>query len=432
MSGSNKPHHVVIVGGGFGGLETAKRLRKANVQVTLIDRQNYHLFQPLLYQVATGGLSPSNIASPLRSVVRKQANCQVMLAEVVGVDVENRKLKLHDGELEFDDLVVATGATHGYFGHDDWQVNAPGLKTINDATEIRRRIYSAFEAAERETDAAERAALMTFVVVGGGPTGVELAGALSEIAQHTLKRDFRKIKPSDARILLVEANRKVLGHYPDELCEKAARKIERLGIEIHIETRVTDIKGDSVLLETSNGENQISTHTVLWAAGVKANPLGAIVAQQCGVDTDRIGRVPVSSSLNIGVHKNIYVIGDLANCPDANGNPLPGLAPVAIQQGKYVANTIASRQKNISQSKAFHYKDRGTMATIGRSAAVAQIGKRQFCGFFAWILWLLVHLMLIVQFQNRVLILFQWAWNYFSYSRSSRLIIENSRHDRKE
>lgn len=417
--------HVVIVGGGFGGLRAAKSLRKANVRVTLVDRQNYHLFQPLLYQVATGGLSPANIAAPLRSVLRWQKNCQVILAEVVDIDVANRKLKLKDGELDYDDLIVAAGATHGYFGRDEWQPHAPGLKTIMDATDIRRRIYSAFEAAERETDTAARQALMTFVVVGAGPTGVELAGALSEIARHTLKRDFRVINPSDAKIMLIEANDRVLGHYPKELCDRAAEKIENLGIEVLTNTRVTDISEEHVDLQIGDNQNRIPTHTVLWAAGVKANPLGQIIAGQCEVESDRMGRVPVGPMLNVAGSDNVYVIGDLANCPDDYGDPLPGLAPVAIQQGDFVARRIAAQTKNRSFEEPFSYKDRGTMATIGRSAAVAQMGKRYFCGFFAWILWLAIHLMLIVQFQNRVLILFQWAWNYFTFSRSSRLIIEN-------
>jgi NADH dehydrogenase len=420
-SDTNVPH-VVIVGGGFGGLETAKRLRKSNVRVTLVDRHNYHLFQPLLYQVATGGLSPANIATPLRSILRRQLNCEVMLAEVTEVDVANQLLVFADGELPYDILVLAAGATHSYFGHDDWEQFAPGLKTLADATKIRRRIYLAFEAAERETDPERRKALMTFVVVGGGPTGVELAGALSEISDHTLTHDFRHIKPEDARIMIVEAAPHVLGHYPEELCKRAADQIRSLGIEVHTNTKLIEITGEYVRLAAADGETVIPTNTVLWGAGVRANPLGKQLAASCGVETDRAGRVPVTNQLNAVGHENIYVIGDLAAFFDAAGKLLPGLAAVAVQQGAYVAKSIAARQRGTPLSQPFVYADRGTMATIGRAAAVVEIGKRQFCGLFAWLLWLFVHLMLIVQFQNRVLILFQWAWSYATFNRSARLI----------
>ena len=418
----NRKQHVVIVGGGFGGLEAAKRLRNAAVRVTLVDRHNYHLFQPLLYQVATGGLSPSNIAAPLRFILRRQRNCEVLLAEVTDIDVKNQRVILADGELVYDQLVVAAGATHSYFGRDDWQPNAPGLKSIADATDIRRRIFLAFEAAERESDPKIRQAMMTFVIVGGGPTGVELAGALSEIAKHTLKHDFRHIDPQDARILIVEAAEHVLAHYPADLCLRAAEKIRSLGVEVHTQTRVTDVTKDHVRISSCEGEATIATRTVLWAAGVKANPLGQIIATACGVQADRAGRVPVSPQLTVGTEDNVFVIGDLATCPDASGKPLPGLAPVAMQQGVYVARSIAARMAGQPLSVPFQYIDRGSMATIGRAAAVAEIGKRQFCGFFAWILWLLVHLMQIVQFQNRVLILMQWGWLYLTFNRSSRII----------
>ncbi|TWU26765.1 NADH dehydrogenase-like protein YjlD [Novipirellula galeiformis] len=416
-----KPH-VVIVGGGFGGLETAKRLRKADVRVTLIDRRNYHLFQPLLYQVATGGLSPANIATPLRAILGKQANCEVVLAEVTGFDVANQTLLLADGELEYDILVVAAGATHSYFGRDDWEPLAPGLKTIGDATQIRRRIYLAFEAAERETDPELRTALMTFVIVGGGPTGVELAGALSEIAEHTLKHDFRHINPEDARIMIVEAGPHLLGFYPEELCKRAEEKVRCFNIEVHTHTKLVEITGEHVRLQTGEGDVVVPTRTVLWGAGVKANPLGKKLAAACAMETDRAGHVAVNEHLNLAGHENVYVIGDIATCLGEQGKPLPGLAAVAIQQGAYVAKTIAARANQTWKPTPFRYHDRGTMATIGRAAGVAQIGKRQFCGFFAWLLWLFVHLMLIVQFQNRVLILWQWAWNYVTFNRSARLI----------
>ncbi len=408
---------VVIVGGGFGGLEVAKRLRRCDVDVTIIDRHNYHLFQPLLYQVATGGLSPANIATPLRCILRKQSNCEVLLAEVVDIDIRSKQLRLADGLQGFDILVLAAGSTHSYFGNDEWAADAPGLKTIADATNIRRRIYLAFESAEREMDPDRRRRLLTFVVVGGGPTGVELAGALAEIADYTLKRDFRRINPPDTRIVLVEASSHLLNFYPVELCERAARKLEQLGVEVRVDTRVTQITKDHVRLDTTEGELVIDTETVLWGAGVKANPLGKKLAEACGVEADRGGRIPVTSDLSVAGNPDIFAIGDIAVCSGPNGKPLPGLAPVAIQQGQYVARLVARRIKSKPAESSFVYNDRGTMATIGRAAAVAQIGSWKFFGLFAWLMWLFIHLMLIVQFQNRLLILMQWAWNYATFNR---------------
>jgi NADH:ubiquinone reductase (H+-translocating) len=417
-----QPPHVVIVGGGFGGLEVAKRLRSPKVRVTLVDRNNYHLFQPLLYQVATGGLSPANIAMPLRSILRRHKNCHVVMADVQDLDAVGKRLLLADGELSFDFLVVAAGGAHSYFGNDRWEEHAPGLKTIHDATRIRSRIYAAFEAAERETDLEIRRQLMTFIIVGGGPTGVELAGALSEIATHTLKYDFRHINPADARILLVEASEHVLGNYPPSLCAKAEEKIRSLGIEVHTKSKVTDIDSDRIHISTPQGEVTIPTRTVLWAAGVKANPLGAKVATACGVSPDRAGRVPVGPQLTVGNFDNIFVIGDLAACLNTQGKPLPGVAPVAIQQGKYLAKLIADRAGGKQSAAPFVYHDLGTMATIGRAAAVAHVGKLKLAGFVAWLLWLVIHLTQIVQFQNRILILAQWGWNYLTFNRSARLI----------
>lgn len=428
--------HVVIVGGGFGGLEAAKRLRKVNVRVTVVDRHNYHLFQPLLYQVATGGLSPANIATPLRSILRKQRNCETAMAEVVDFELEQRRLILADDQMEYDILVVAAGSTHSYFGREEWAELAPGLKSIEDATRIRRAIYLAFEAAERETDPERRRQWMTFVVVGGGPTGVELAGAIAEIAVHTLRHDFRHIDPEDARILLVEAAPHVLANYPESLCMRAADEIRSLGIEVITHTKVTGISSDRVVLDTPDGEQIVFTKTVLWGAGVKANPLGSKLASRLGIETDRGGRVPVNEYLNVAGHENIYVIGDLAQSSGPDGKPLPGLAAVAMQQGAYVARAIAAQVRSNEQINPFRYQDKGSMATIGRAAAVAQIGERQFSGFFAWLLWLFVHLLLIVQFQNRLLILLQWAWNYLTFSRSARIItgVEDIRivHPREE
>lgn len=416
------PKHVVIVGGGFGGLEVAMRLKRAPLRVTLLDRHNYHLFQPLLYQVATGGLSPANIASPLRSIVRRQKNCEVQLAEVVDFDPANKEVVLADGRIGYDMLVLAAGATHSYFGNDHWKAVAPGLKTLGDAANIRRQVYGAFEAAERERDPARRDALLTFVVVGGGPTGVELAGALSEIARHTLKYDFRHIRPADSRIMIVEAAPHVLSHYPEDLCNKAAEKIRKLGIEIHANTKVTEITADHVRLTGPEGETIVATQTVLWGAGVQANPLGKKLAAALNLETDRGGRIPVEPNLLVQGHDNIFVLGDIASNSGANGKPLPGLASVAVQQGSYVAKSIAARVKGKPLLNAFEYKDRGTMATIGRNVAVAEIGKYKFSGYFAWLLWLFVHLMLIVQFQNRLLILLQWSWSYFTFNRSNRII----------
>ncbi|MHC4880958.1 MAG: NAD(P)/FAD-dependent oxidoreductase [Planctomycetota bacterium] len=420
---TGSPPRVVIIGGGFGGLETARRLRKADVRLTLIDRHNYHLFQPLLYQVATGGLSPANIATPLRYILRRQTNAEVLLAEVTDFDPVNRRVVLTDGEIEFDVLVVAAGSTHSYFGRDDWQPRAPGLKSIRDAIEMRSRIYLAFEAAERETDPNVRQGLMTFVVVGGGPTGVELAGALSEIASHTLRHDFRHIDPQDARILIVEAAGHVLAHYPESLCQRVSEKLQAFGIEVHTHTKVTEITDNHVRLHSPEGETVLPTRTILWAAGVQANPLGKKLAAACNVETDRAGRIPVTSELNVDGYENIFVVGDLALCIDeTSGKPLPGLAPVAMQQGACVAERIAARVSGQSVPEPFRYIDRGTMATIGRAAAVAQVGRHQFCGRFAWLLWLSIHLLQIVQFQNRLLVLMQWIWNYFTFNRSSRII----------
>lgn len=420
----NRLPHVVIVGGGFGGLHAARQLRSAPVRVTLIDRRNFHLFQPLLYQVATGGLSPANIATPLRSILRKQKNCDVLLGEVIGFDLTQKQVVLKDGVIDYDNLILATGSSHSYFGHDQWEKYAPGLKTIEDATEMRRRIFTAFEQAERETDPERRHAALTFVVVGGGPTGVELAGALAEIAHHTLMHDFRHIDPKDARILLVEGAPHILAHYPTDLSTQAVKKIEGLGIEVRTNTQVTDIQSDHVKFKTAAGEETLFTQTVLWGAGVKASPLGSRLAQAAGVEYDKGGRIPVQNDLTIAGHPELFVIGDVASCTGQNGKPLPGLAPVAMQQGAYVAKLIKRRLTGKKETAPFRYRDRGTMATIGRSIAVAQVGSWKFCGFFAWLMWLFVHLMEIVQFQNRLLVLMQWVWNYMTYNRSARLITQ--------
>lgn len=418
---AEKLHRVVIVGGGFGGLHAALSLKHAPVSVTLLDARNFHLFQPLLYQVATGGLSPANIAAPLRAILSRQRNTRVLLANVKDIDVPNRCVVANDLRIPYDSLIVAAGARHHYFGHDDWEDLAPGLKTIEDATEIRRRILFAFEAAEAETDSARIAAWLTFVIVGGGATGVELAGAVAEIACDTLRHDFRNIDPSASRILLVEGTDRVLPPYPPDLSVKAAKALEDLGVTVLRNRIVSDIRADAVEIRTRDKTESIPAHTVLWAAGVQASPLGKVLQETAGAQLDRAGRVIVEPGLTVTGHPEIFVIGDMANYSHQTGAPLPGVAPVAMQQGQYVARLIESRLRgNILPS--FHYVDRGSMATIGRKKAVAVIGRLKLSGYFAWLAWLFIHLMYIVEYENRLLVLVQWAWNYWSFNRAARLI----------
>lgn len=419
-------HRIVIVGGGFGGLNAVQSLRGAAVDVTLVDRRNFHLFQPLLYQVATGGLSPSNIAVPLRSIVRRQQNCRVLMADVVGFDLSMKVVKLAEGELSYDSLIVASGSQTGYFGHSDWAERAPGLKSIEDALEIRRRILSVFEAAEQEDDPVRRAALLTFVVVGGGPTGCELAGTLAEITRHTLHREFRRCRPADARIMLVDLGQRILGAFPPDLSADAERQLKRLQVEVRTQTSVKQLNEKTVVLQAGEQSETIAAETVLWAAGVEASPLGRILCMAAGIEPARGGRVPVGPELFVANHSDVFVIGDLALAMDATGHPLPGVAPVAIQQGKYVAKLILARMKG-QPVTPFAYFDYGNMATIGRSKAVAQLGSWKFRGRVAWWLWLLIHLMQIVRFENRVLVTIQWAWNYFTFNRSARLITDVGR-----
>jgi NADH dehydrogenase len=416
---------VVIIGGGFAGLNVARALRRAAVEVVLLDRRNFHLFQPLLYQVATGGLSPANIAAPLRGILSRQRNATVLLAEACDFDVERRRVVLSDGALEYDTLVVATGASHHYFGHDDWAEIAPGLKTLEDATEIRRRLLLAFEAAEREPDAETRRAWLTFVVVGGGPTGVELAGAIGEIANDTLRHDFRSINPAEAEILLLEAMERILPAYPPELSTKAARSLGRLGVSVHTGTVVTAITPQRVTIRHNEAEESIPTRTVLWAAGVQASPLGAKLARATGAPADRSGRLVVEPDLTLPGHPEVFVIGDLAHCAGADGRPLPAVAPVAIQQGRYVGRLIERRLRG-ETLPPFRYHDRGSLATIGRAAAVADLGWIRLSGYVGWLAWLFVHLMNLVGYQNRLLVLLQWTWNYLTRNRAARLITGES------
>jgi NADH dehydrogenase len=442
----NGSHEVVIVGGGFGGLYAALHLRRAPAGVTVIDRRNYHLFQPLLYQVATGGLSPADIASPLRGILNRQRNTRVLLAEAEDVDVDRRRVILRDGEVPYDTLLVATGARHHYFGQPGWERLAPGLKTIEDATEMRARILVAFERAERERDPELRRALLTFVIVGGGPTGVELAGALGEIANDTLRHDFRAIDPADAVILLLEGLDRVLPTYPPALSAKAERSLARLGVRVETRTRVIAIEPDAVTVQRPGAakSDRIPARTVLWAAGVQASSLGAKIARRTGAALDRAGRLVVEPDLTLAGHPEIFVIGDLASFTHQGGEPLPGVAPVAMQQGRYVAEAILGRLAGHAPARAFRYRDRGSMATIGRAAAVADIptcgagssievgsraqgardhrGRLEFSGYLAWLLWLFVHVAFLIEFKNRVLVLFQWAWSYATRNRSARLI----------
>src|SRR5882672_972028 len=405
--------HVVVVGGGFGGLSAARALAGRPVRVTLLDRRNHHLFQPLLYQVATAVLNPSNIAAPLRSVLRRAKNVKVLLAQVERVDLAARRLTLDRGELDYDVLILAAGASHSYFGHEDWEVFAPGLKSLEDALEIRRRVLLAYESAERELDDAEQRALLTFVVVGGGPTGVELAGALAEISRETIARDFRVIDPTKARIVLLEGGPRVLAAFPDPLPARAAAALARIGVEVRTGATVTRVTSDAVWL----GGEQIRARTVLWAAGVAASPL----ARSLGVPLDRAGRVFVEPDLSLPGHGMVFAIGDMSSVHGPDGHPLPGLAPVAIQQGQAVAANVRRRLAGLP-TRPFRYRDKGSMATIGRAAAVAVVGRLQLHGLPAWLAWLFVHIMFLIGFRNRFLVLFEWAWAYLSWQRGARLI----------
>jgi len=416
-----RAHRVAIVGGGFAGLKVAHSLKRVPVAVTLLDRRNFHLFQPLLYQVATGGLSPANIAAPLRSVLKRHRNVQVLLAEVLDFDVTGRRVLCCEGEFSYDTLVVAAGVRHQYFGRDDWEPWAPGLKTVEDATAIRRRILSAFEAAELEDDQEKRKPWMTFVVVGGGPTGVEMAGALGDLARHTLKRDFRRISTPQAQVFLLEGAERILPTFPASLAAKAERSLARLGVAVRTRAMVTEVRPDGVTFRCGNGTETIAAKTILWAAGVQASPLGQALAKTTGAELDRAGRVKVQPNLALAGHPEIFVIGDLAYVEPSPGRLLPGVAQVALQEGAYVARLIQARLRG-QTLPPFEYKDRGSMATIGHNAAVADLGWLRVWGFIGWLIWLFVHLLYIEQYHNRLLILIQWAWSYFTRNRSARLI----------
>ena len=403
---------MVILGAGFGGLTAARALRKVDVRVTVVDRSNHHLFQPLLYQVATASLATSDIAAPIRRILRKQTNTEVLLADVVGIDTAAKSVILADGRLEYDYLIVATGATHSYFGHDEWEPHAPGLKSLQDALEIRRRILLAFEVAEREADPEERKRWMTFVIVGAGPTGTELAGTLVEVARYTLARDFRHIDPSATRVILLEGSPHVLSSYGETLSAKARAQLEHLGVEVHTDTIVTAIDEQGV----TAGDVRLDARTVLWGAGVAASPLG----RSLGVPLDRAGRVVVEPDLSIPGHPEVFVVGDMASIK-TDGEPVPGVAQAAMQMGMAAAKNVQKAIKG-KPTAPFAYRDKGSVATIGRGAAVAQVGRWKLSGYLAWLMWAFIHIFFLIGFRNRLLVMIHWAWSYLTYDRGARLI----------
>ncbi len=414
MSQPDPRPHVVILGGGFGGLSAARQLDDPSLRVTVVDRRNHHLFQPLLYQVATAGLSAPSIAAPLRQILRKQRNATVLLDDAVDIDLAAKRVVLAQGPLDYDYLIVATGATHAYFGHDDWARHAPGLKTLDDAFTIRRRVLLAFERAEREDDPERRQAWLNFVVVGGGATGVELAGTLAEIARHTLPREFRRSDPRRANILLVEAGPRLLPAFAEDLSAKAKKQLEKLGVQVRTGTAVTAIGSESVTLS----EEILATRTVLWAAGVAASPLG----KRLGAPVDRAGRVQVTADLSLPDHPEVFVVGDLASVSRPDGQPVPGVAPAAKQMGRRAAETILARQRGDRAPKPFRYRDDGSLATIGRMAAVAQFGRVKLSGLLAWWVWLVAHVYFLIGFRNRLVVLLDWAWSYWTYQRHARIV----------
>ena len=412
-SQSDQRHHVVIVGGGFGGLYAARKLGPQPLDITLIDRRNFHLFQPLLYQVATGGLSPGDIASPLRAVLNRYRNVRVLQATVVDIDPQQRTLITDDARISYDTLILAAGARNHYFGNDGWSPKAPGLKSIEDALEMRRRIFTAFEMAEKTADPEERRRYLNFVVVGGGPTGVELAGALGELTRYTLRNDFRTIDTTSAAIHLIEGGKNILATYPDSLIRSARQRLEKLGVTLHCNTMVTDINDHGVRIKQGESVRTIEAHTILWGAGVKVSPLAAVVKSRCNAETDRSGRLIVAPDLSLPDHPEV--------CEDRHGQPLPGTAPVAMQQGHYVARTIGRRLRG-KAVRSFRYLNKGNLAVIGRNAAVADFGGLRVSGWPAWLVWVFVHIAYLVEFESRVLVMFQWAYNYFTRKRGARLI----------
>lgn len=414
-------HHVVIVGGGFGGLYAAKALRKSSIKITLVDKRNFHLFQPLLYQVATGELSPGDIASPLRAIFAKSKNINVLASEMIDLDPHTQKIILNDGNIDYDTLILATGVEPNYFGHDDWNINAPGLKTIEDALEIRGRILYALETAEKEKKPSVRKSWLTYVVIGGGATGVELTGAIAELAFRSTVNDFRNFNKKEINIILVEAADRLLSTYHESLSSEAERSLTRFGVNIKKNTMVTAVENDRITITSENGTEDIFTRNVIWTAGIKANSISKIISQKSGAQLDRNGRIIVNKDLSVSEFKNIFVIGDLAHISDDSGKPLPGIAPVAIQEGRYIAKYIQA-QLSGENIKPFVYKNKGMLAVVSRNAAIADFGWLKFSGFVAWFLWIFTHILYLIEFDNKFIVMFQWAWNYFTNRRGTRLI----------
>ncbi|MDJ0536536.1 MAG: NAD(P)/FAD-dependent oxidoreductase [Xenococcaceae cyanobacterium MO_207.B15] len=419
-------HHVVIIGGGFGGLYAAQTLAKAPVKVTLIDKRNFHVFQPLLYQVATGGLSPADISSPLRGILRQNKNTEILMGEVKKIDPKKQTVQLKYREISYDSLIVATGANHQYFGHEEWADRAPGLKTIEDALEMRRRIFIAFESAEKETDPKKREAWLTFVIVGAGPAGVELAGALSEIAHGTLKEDFRNINTKDAKIILVQSSDRILPSYSPLLSAQAKASLEHLGVTVLTGSRVIEMDNQVITVRRSDEIESIKARTVLWTAGMKASPMAQHLSECTDAELDRAGRVIVNPDFNIPGNENIFVIGDVANYSHGD-KPLPGVASVAMQSGKYVANLIESRLKG-KTIPPFRYMDWGSLAVIGKHAAVVEMGFLKLSGFLAWVFWMFIHVFYLLEFDNKLIVMIQWAWSYFTTDKGARLITTPGEH----
>ncbi len=416
--------HVVIIGGGFGGMYAAKKLgNKKGIKVTLIDKRNFHLFQPLLYQVATGGLSPGDIASPLRAILSRFRNIEVLCDEMTDLDPVGKTINLSSGVVTYDTLILATGMQNYYFNNPDWSVFAPGLKTIEDALEMRRRIFRTFEEAEKEPDLEKQQMLLTFVVIGAGPTGVELAGALGELALRTLRRDFRRIDPGDSKIFLLEGGEKILPMYPDHLIDSAASSLRNLCVHVETGAKVVSIGDTQITYEQYGKMHEISTGTILWAAGVRPTKLNSIIAERTRTKTDRTGRIMVNENCTIAEYPDIFVIGDAACFLDQQGQPLPGVSPVAMQQGKYIAGTIRRRLVN-KASKGFRYRDKGSLAVIGRNAAIANFRFLQIDGFLAWLIWIFVHIGYLIEFDNKLIVLTEWAWNYITRKKGARLITE--------
>jgi NADH dehydrogenase len=414
-------HHIVILGGGFGGLYAAKILSRGKVKVTVIDKRNFHLFQPLLYQVAAGWLSPGDIASPLRVVLNAYKDTYVLKAEVTDIIPQEKKVILRDGDIIYDTLIVATGSHHHYFGHDNWADIAPGLKTVEDALKMRRKILLSFEAAERETDPKKQQEWMTFLIIGAGPTGVELAGTIGELTRTTLKDDFRNINTEDAKIILVEGLNHVLPTYPPDLSEKAEKYLNNIGVNIRLNTMVTNIEDNKAIISRNGDSEVIQSRTILWTAGVKASALGKALAIHTGAKLDKSGRVIVNSDLSVPGYPNIFVIGDLAHLAYQGGESLPGVAPVAMQEGRYVAKLILNRVQG-KDTGPFQYKKKGNLAVIGANFAVADMGSLKFSGFVAWIIWAFVHIRYLIEFDSKVVVLFRWSWSYFTRKRGVRLI----------